>query len=582
MKHGLLVILLVCSFQLQAQLDLKPDTITFEQRTGGIQDTFDIAGNNLPTAFDGGRNVNGFLAHSVNQLFRDYTVFRLHQPASIAPLRYASLPHLGFSYSFGSQGTQFLHLRYTQAFRFGFKLNFDYDRTVGTGFLRESNFTGDNVRMRLQRDGQRFSMHLTARYQSNETFHTSGVSTDTADNVNGILPLGLEFVTTERSASSQTKMAHVQWQNFLNFTGDSLNHLGLVTKHTYDIINRKYFESNSFQNLEGYSLINYDSLQTQDVWNHPSIANAAGVYFLNKKSGFYLDGTIQHRYWNSWDVRDLRDTTEIDLQSELRFEWKGIELSNSLYFNIIGGFNGWEDRVSARYHVGKLDVSANAMFSSMPANAIQRFYFGNNYDYSLNAINRQVWLKIGGLTSYQLVDSVFSLEAKLDHFSLPSAYVFDGNNWELTDSLGSATSLRVGGHLQWRFLHLRPHVVISTDRNGYLPDFQAYTRLYVKGRLFAAKKLAAVAGVDAYYQNGYRLRTYIPSMDAFFSGGTPEFNPGMANLHFFASLGIDQFRFYFRFENIGYFWNDPTIREAVGYPIAGTRIRLGISWDFFN
>jgi len=56
----------------------------------------------------------------------------------------------------------------------------------------------------------------------------------------------------------------------------------------------------------------------------------------------------------------------------------------------------------------------------------------------------------------------------------------------------------------------------------------------------------------------------------------------MVNLHFFASLGIDQFRFYARFENIGYFWNDRSILEAIGYPIAGTRVRVGITWDFFN
>jgi len=582
MKQGLFVVLLVCSFQLQAQLDLKPDTIMYSHRTGGIQDTFDLTDNLLPSAFDGGRNVNGWLAHTTEQLFQDYTAFRLHQPATVAPLRYASLPHLGFSYSFGSQGTQFLHLRYTQAFRFGFKLNFDYDRTVGNGFLRESGFTGDNVRMRLQRDGQRFSTHLSARYQSYEVSHTSGVSTDTSENTESIIPLGLEFVAPERSGSSQTKMARIKWHNFINFTGDSLNHFGLVTKHDYEILNRKYFESNSFQKLEGYSVFNYDSLQTQDVWNHPSIANAGGVYFLNKNSGFYIDGTLQHRYWNSWDVRDLRDTTEIDLQSELRFEWKGIELHNSLRLNLIGGFNGWEDKVSATYSAKKLDLSAGALFSSMPANALQRFYFGNNYDYQLSAINRQVWLKIGGRASYQLVDSLLSLEARVNHFSIPSAYVFSGSEWELSDSLGSATSLQLGGHIHWKFLHLRPFVTFSTDRNGYLPEFQAYTRLYVKGRLFEAKKLSVVLGVDAFYQNGYRLRSFVPSMDAFFWGAAPDFNPGMANLHFFTSLGIDQFRFYLRFENIGYFWNDPTIREAVGYPIAGTRIRLGISWDFFN
>lgn len=584
MKYGIFFLLIVCSFRAAAQSDLAPDTVRFDRRTGGIQDTFDIADNSLPSTFDGGRTLSDAHGLSVDQLFRDMTGFRLFQPTPIAPLRYSSLPHLGFSYSFGSQGTQFLHLRYTQAFRYGFLLNFDYDRITGSGFLRNSNFTGDNVRLRVQREGQRYSMHLKGRFQSYEVFHPDGF-TDPADptiSADTLIGLGLDLVPVQREGSSETKFAHIELHNFINLTNDSLNHFGLVTKHAYEVSNRRYFEFNNGANLEGYSFINYDSLRTQDSWNHPSIANGAGVYFLNKSSGFYIDGKLKHRYWNSWDIRDLRDTSEIDLASELRWKWKSINIKNSFRFNILGGFNGWEEEASARYTQQKLDVSIGALFSSLPASAIQRFYCANNYVYELNSVNRQVWLKIGGKASYQVIDSSFSLDASIRYFSIPSSYVFTGTDWQLSDTLGSASSLQLGGHARWKFLHIRPYVVLSNDRNNYLPDFQAYTRFYIKGKLFEAKKLSAIIGVDASYQNGYRLRSYVPSMDAFFWGGEAGLNPGMFNLHFFASLAIDQFRFYARFENIGYFWNDPTILEATGYPIAGTRIRVGLSWDFFN
>lgn len=565
----------------QAQLDLVPDTVLFTQRTGGDQDTFDIAGNPLPTVFDGGRNLTGRNGLSANQLFQDFTNYRLNTAYSQDPLRYSSLPHLGFAYSFGSQGTQFLHLRYTQAFLHGFILNLDYDRMTGAGFLRNSDFTSDNVRLRIQRDGQRYSMRFDGGFQSYKISHPGGITNDTTIDTDTLIGLGLEFVPVQREANSETRMARASLQNFVNFTSDSLNHFGLVTKHRFDIINRKFFELNT-TNLEGYALINYDSTRTQDSWNQPSIANGGGVYFLNKKTGFYLDGTIQHRYWNSWDVRDLRDTNEIDLKSELRFEWKGVSLQNSFQFNLIGGFNGWEDRASASYTSKKLNVAANALFSSMPADPIQRFYFGNNYDYALSSVNRQVWLKIGGNADYIVKDSLLSLEAKVTLFSLPSVYTFTGTDWQLNDSLGTANSLEIGAHLQWKALHWRPAVVVSSDRYNYLPTLQGYSRLYLKGRLFEAKKLAAIIGVDASYHNGFALRTYIPAMDAFYWGGANATNPGMFNIHFFASMAIDQFRFYLRFENIGYFWNDRTIQEANGYPIAGTRIRVGISWDFFN
>jgi len=183
-----------------AQLDLVPDTLLFTQRTGGALDTFDISGNPLPSSFDGGRNLSTQYALSADQLFLDITKYRLNQFSSQDQMRYSSLPHLGFAYSFGSQGTQFLHLRYTQAFLYGFKLNFDYDRMIGTGLLRSSDFSSDNVRLRIQRDGLRYSMKLSGSFQSYRVSHPGGVTTDTSINVGTLIGIGLEFVPVQKNS----------------------------------------------------------------------------------------------------------------------------------------------------------------------------------------------------------------------------------------------------------------------------------------------------------------------------------------------------------------------------------------------
>jgi hypothetical protein len=54
------------------------------------------------------------------------------------------------------------------------------------------------------------------------------------------------------------------------------------------------------------------------------------------------------------------------------------------------------------------------------------------------------------------------------------------------------------------------------------------------------------------------------------------------NLHVFGGFQIDQFRFFVRFENIGYFWNDNSIELLDAYPITGGQLRVGLTWDFFN
>ena len=59
-------------------------------------------------------------------------------------------------------------------------------------------------------------------------------------------------------------------------------------------------------------------------------------------------------------------------------------------------------------------------------------------------------------------------------------------------------------------------------------------------------------------------------------------NNGFANLHFFTGFQIDEFKFYVRYENIGYFWNQHSLPVLSNYPLAGTQFRLGLTWDFFN
>jgi hypothetical protein len=71
------------------------------------------------------------------------------------------------------------------------------------------------------------------------------------------------------------------------------------------------------------------------------------------------------------------------------------------------------------------------------------------------------------------------------------------------------------------------------------------------------------------------------SYNMFFAPGENQTN-SLLNLHAFATFGIEEFRFYVRYENIGYFWSDRRTNEQFGFPISSTRLRVGLTWDFFN
>jgi hypothetical protein len=51
-----------------------------------------------------------------------------------------------------------------------------------------------------------------------------------------------------------------------------------------------------------------------------------------------------------------------------------------------------------------------------------------------------------------------------------------------------------------------------------------------------------------------------------------------------AMLGmeIETFRFYVKFSNMGYFWNNITWQYVQGVYLPETTLRVGLTWDFWN
>ena len=68
--------------------------------------------------------------------------------------------------------------------------------------------------------------------------------------------------------------------------------------------------------------IHLDSTATRDQFNWARIRNAAGTYYSNRKSKFYLDALIEHGYWNFQNLGVNRDTNEISFVTNARIKIK--------------------------------------------------------------------------------------------------------------------------------------------------------------------------------------------------------------------------------------------------------------------
>ena len=106
--------------------------------------------------------------------------------------------------------------------------------------------------------------------------------------------------------------------------------------------------------------------------------------------------------------------------------------------------------------------------------------------------------------------------------------------------------------------------------------------MFVKGKLFKAKKMEAIFGVDVSYFSSYNTLSYNPVVDAFvFSNDISRFNDYFSFSTYFG-FEISEFRMYARIENLQYSLIDKRNQIVTGYPVQPNFVRLGVTWDFFN
>lgn len=575
MKQLIALIFLFVSGTIGAQLSVGYDTLDIKNRIFGKLDSVDIKSGDLPTTSELGRSFRSENGLSGSVLVADYNERIGTNFSNYLPMQFSALPYLGFSYSFGSQGSQFLRAKYRQAFTDSLLLNIDYKRNSGVGYIRNSAFQSNNVQLQLDRKGQRYSFQVKGMYENDSLNHPDGLipGGDTL-----IEAFGLDLIPVRRSASSNFMRGQAELKNYINFLGDSIGQFGITTSHHYRIQHRRFLETDTLWGI--YDSIYIDSFTTVDRFNQAEMANDAGVYWLNNQ--LFVDARIGLNYWKVLNLDNILDTTEIYLSSDLAWKRKSWSVNNSFYFNVVGRFNEWKNNFKFAYSFRDWKLSGGFLLENLAPTAIQRAYSANAYRYVTNIDRLQNNTTINGEITKNIIKEKLTVKAFVFNSLLTNQILFNDTTWGQVSDANNILQIGIKAESKIGVLHINPTFIFSSDTYGYLPSSQAYARVFVKGKLFEAKKMEAFIGGDVAYQSSYKLRSYNPVMNAFSwlnDGGSISTT---VNLHAFMGFQIETFRFYARFENIGYFWTEPTLSELENYPIAGTRIRVGITWDFFN
>jgi len=564
--------LIVCVVQGQIVHDF--DTIRYSERITGALDSIDIKTAYLPSTFEGGVNEDSYRTFSVNNYVNQLLNPTFQPEIYWNPMHFSALPHLGFSYSIGQQGSQFLRANYTHAISEKLVLDIEYERNSGQGAIRNAGFSNDNVKLQVQRKGVRYAFQLKGAFQSFNNNHPGGLYSDAL-----IEDFGLEFSAVNKSnATSRNRAAEVCIKNYFDVLRDSSTMLGLVTNHVYSIRNRIYNESDTLYGI--YPSIFIDSFDTRDQYNLAKISNGAGAYFSSRK--FYIDALLQHTYWDYQNLGLHTDTNEVDLSSSAFLHLKFLKLENDLLFNFLGRFNEFKEKASLKYLYSGIEFNAFLRVESLSPSVFQRKYFSNSTSYTTSGIKNQGVFQVGANASYGFLNDKIKLCVFADFASVSNPYLFNDTTWVNSTGNYNFSSFGLRSAFKFGVFNFNPSFIYSPNAINYIPELQAYGRIFVKGKLFKAKKLEALVGVDVSFVSKYESRAYLPTMDTYNWSATSTNSGNVFNLHAFLSLGISEFRFFVRYENIGYFWSDKTTQTIANYPISPSRVRIGITWDFFN
>ena len=580
MKQILAGFLFLCTATLFGQQNPamgKRDTLKYAHRTGGA-----IAEIDHQNSFMGTTAPGGPFSRDENTLPFDffqttYGGVKAYSFTQWNPMRFSGLPHLGFGYQFGSQATQYVHVRYTHAFTPKLLLNVDYDMIKANGFMRNSTAANHNVQIRLQRQSDFYSFSLKAQYLGRNSQYNDGLA-DTSL----LGSLGLGFIQVNKAdAQAKTKGARIELEHYFDFLkNDSINATGIYVDNHLRVLNRRYreetFDMDSIYGGTGF--FSSDSIADQSQLSE--LITGAGLYY--NRPNFYIKAGLQHNYWQYSNLGTLFRQSEVNVDAKLAYIGKKIEITDHSNFNLVGANREWFTHAKVVADFKSFKLNAALRLDNLLPEPFQRNYRGNyiQYNYALGDLKNQWKMQIDGAATYEKTN--FSVKAFTGFAGMTNVYWYNNGAWA-QDNNTAYNAFTVGGEFKGRFFNwLNVGAKAMYSSANWMPDVFGRLRLAAGGKVLKGKKLYSQIGVEGTYLTEYDLIGFSPMFENYRYEQGMGISPSRWNLHVFGALEVQTFRFFFRVENIGHIFQDSNMEVMKGYYITPLHFRIGITWDFFN
>jgi len=553
--------------------NLTIDTLKASYKTRGILDSLDVHSQPYALPF----TLFGFTEFPNDQLVTEESQGLFLSPSSEKRIIFTALPHIGFGYTFGQQGTQLLTANYQQSISKLVVLNAEVFQNQSNGFQRNSAHKQLSYKFLMQILNSRIRNISSIEYSNRSANWSGGLI---SDSLLEVLPQDLISVNKDNAFSRHLRVKYANNSRY-SFSRNTDLKFGAELNMDYSVFKRFYYEEGDLNNI--YSLITIDSTETADSIYFNRINSSLGVFYESGKLKFSSHFCLSD--WQSRTVGRQLDTTELSLDYYLEFKPKYCQLTSKGMYGLYGNFSSILIDNELYIGMNAARIRVYSLYSRLPPSPFIRDFRSNNLDYTLPLLSLQQNIKLGIDFNYR--KSIFSAQLGGEYWHSKNAYFFDSTAWSMQFPQAiSALKVNLNTNLNSRRFVVQIGYNFTSLPNEilYIPQHRISARLAVKTGLFKEGRLKTILGMDAHYLSAFKRLEYSPVMGTFNMSSLilQEILAGYYSLGAFANFSVNQFRFFVRFDNIPFLWIDKKTEIISRYYYPTTQFKIGITWDFWN
>ncbi|MFM8596498.1 MAG: putative porin [Flavobacteriales bacterium] len=497
------------------------------------------------------------------------------------PMIFSALPHLGFGYGFGAQGSQVLRLDYEQSFDHHALLNLRYDRWQRIGFIRSDELRFSGLQMKLHQRGKAHEFQISFDNASDDRQWAGGIA-----DYSQLGTIALDLIPILKTQSYTQKNKYTGQIDFrYKLVGDSIKGLSFASFHAYQFQQRIYNEIGNLALLYPQTFLNSDTCT--DTFRQVYLENRIGLSWSGPSLSISSLIGIKQRQWQ--DPILNYDTLELNLNNQLSFQNALHNIKHENKINIVGAGQGVYFNSSYRFGDAnsRLCYLLKHRLSNEWPTLIQRAYASNLTNYAWSEPQKENLHQMVASVEYRVQNCSIALDLSLAKYQ--SVYRFDMStmNWNANavGSSGKFASLNTQLKYQLGALKFNSSYQFLAQKSGqFLPKHKANLSVQWSRGVFKDQRLQMVLEGNVSYQSRFQALVFLPFIESLDWSATQNsmFQTGFVNAQLGVALEVKTFRFFMNVANLGSFWNEPALAVVQGYPFAPMQLRIGLTWDFWN